>query len=210
VIINSTIAENTANADGGGGVAKFGPDVTITNSTISGNTAEGGSLGGGGIINETGFFDQDTGAVPTSTVRIINSTIAGNKADDTINGGGGILNIGPGTVTITSSTIARNRAVTSGDSAGGGGIFNRDVPGEVTVVNTIVTQNVGTGGAGFPNTSDCGGRIINAGHNISNGISCGFGEGDNTDPLLDTSSPTGLQDNGGPTQKHVLRQSVAL
>ncbi len=55
-ISNSTLSDNTALA--GGAIANFGGSVTITNSTLSGNVAtDGGSFNGGGIIN----FDTDDG-----------------------------------------------------------------------------------------------------------------------------------------------------
>src|SRR5437763_5323501 len=88
-ITNSTVSGNSALY--GGGIASFGfGTVTVTNSTISGNSA----VIAGGIDNS-----------PNSTVTITNSSISGNTAAD----GGGIFNFG-GTITVTTSTIAGNSA----------------------------------------------------------------------------------------------------
>ncbi len=72
-ITNCTISGNTAN--GGGGIACEGSSPTITNCTISGNTAARG--GGGGI-------DCYYGSSPTIT----NCTISDNTARERSSGGG--------------------------------------------------------------------------------------------------------------------------
>jgi hypothetical protein len=72
--------------------------VTITNSTISGNSADGN---GGGI---------DVFLVITSTVQLRNVTIVGNKADangDGVGDGGGIANT-TGVLTLEDSIVATN------------------------------------------------------------------------------------------------------
>ena len=74
--------------------------MTITNSTISGNTANGGN--GGGIVN-------------AGTTTLTSSTIAGNSA--TGGAGGGIHNFS-GTVTVRNSIIALNTASSAPDFNG--------------------------------------------------------------------------------------------
>ncbi len=98
-VINSTISGNSA--QGGGGIYCFSTGtLIIDNCTISGNTASQ-SLGGGGVLNMS------------STVTIRNSTISGNHA--TGGAGGGItLQNAPAAVTIQNSTIAFNDATTTG------------------------------------------------------------------------------------------------
>ena len=76
----------------GGGIYSRGT-VTVTNSTLSGNSA----IHGGGIINY-------------GTLTVTNSTLSGNSASQK---GGGILNAG--TLTVTNSTLASNSA---GDDGG--------------------------------------------------------------------------------------------
>ena len=82
----------------GGGVEAPNSAVTVTNSTISGNTTTGGGGNGGGGIDG-------------AQVTVTNSTISGNQATGAGNAGGGIFGT---TVTVTGSTI-------SGNTAGGNG-----------------------------------------------------------------------------------------
>ena len=125
--------------------------LTLSNSTISGNWnggAEGGGLGGGihvsgeatiiqsTIVNNTAsayyeLYSYDWhpgvggGLSNTGTTQIVNSTISGNRGSY----GGGVANILNGELTITQSTIAENIATRIDgdyDSAGGfgGGVFS--------------------------------------------------------------------------------------
>ncbi|MCS6804523.1 MAG: pectinesterase family protein, partial [Blastocatellia bacterium] len=112
-ITNSTVAHNSAD-DFGGGIANSG-ELTVTNSTLSSNSAEGG----GGIYN-------------AFMVILTNSTLSGNSA----NTGGGIYNDGQlphrTRITITNSTVADNSALT------GAGIANI---GELIIKNSIVAND---------------------------------------------------------------------
>ena len=112
-VTNSTISGNTASGDGGG-IYKYSGTLTVTNSTITGNTAENG----GGIYND-------------GTLTVTNSTISGNTASYN---GGGIDNFS-GTLTVTNSTISGNTS--SGD---GGGIYNY-YSGTLTVTNSTIAGN---------------------------------------------------------------------
>ena len=94
----------------GGGVETDGP-MTITRSTISGNTSHGP---GGGFISRT-----------QGNVSIINSTISGNSAGF----GGGIFNDIGGFTNLTNSTITNNLPQ---------GIFGGN---NVSVRNTIIAGN---------------------------------------------------------------------
>ena len=88
---------------GGGGVANHGGTVTMTNSTISGNSLHAycfngcSYVDGGGVANFGG------------TVTMTNSTIAGNYAF--LIRGGGIFNFG--TLTVPDSTVTGNNAAIS-------------------------------------------------------------------------------------------------
>ena len=121
---NSTLSGNSAYL-GGGGVANLGM-LTLTNITLSGNSTTRGY--GGGIGNYYG-----------STLTLTNSTLSGNSAVDY---GGGIFNLG--TLTVTNSTLSGNSATNSG-----GGIFN---DGTLTVINSTLSGNSAT---------DYGGGIYN-------------------------------------------------
>ncbi len=145
-IIDSTISNNTANAQGAG-IFNSGP-LTIDRSTISGNVATGSS--GGGIRNENG------------ALTIENSTISNNVAG----AGGGILNFN-GTTTITASTIADNSAGTGS----GGGIANfASTATAVTFSKSILANNTAATGP------DCADTITSGGFNlIENTSGCTIG-----------------------------------
>jgi hypothetical protein len=98
----------------GGGINNAGM-LTIRNSTITGNTA---GFVGGGIVAE-------------GTVIITDSTITDNTADR----GAGIYFGASVTLTITNSTIARNRAT----FLAGGGVMGGGIGLEVTVTITNST-----------------------------------------------------------------------
>ncbi len=124
-----TITNGNAGGDGGG-IMNFGT-LTVTNSTISGNSAFG-NIGGGGIYN-------------SGTLTLTSSTISGNSAS-IIGGGGGIAN--DGTLTVTNSTISGNSASNAG-IGGGGGIFNN---GTLTVTNSTISGNSALIGGGILNS----------------------------------------------------------
>jgi hypothetical protein len=90
----------------GGGVLNRGR-MTITNSTISGNSISGFFAPGGGVLNR-------------GRLTITNSTISGNSTFGYIAYGGGVYN--QGRLTVTDSTISGNS--TQGDDGEGGGLYN--------------------------------------------------------------------------------------
>jgi len=205
----------TNDKDAGGGIWNAG-DLTINDSTISGNETTGTEGSGGGIHN-SGTLEinrstlsgnssaYDGGAIYNvlgGDVTITDSTIASNYAGDDI---GGIFNFG--TLTVSGSTISGNSAASiggaiatgSGDTSivrhstivdNTGGIFNT---GSTTLDHTIVANNTnfdisGTVDADWSLIEDTTGATINGANNITG-----------TDPMLDL-----LADNGGPTQTHAL------
>lgn len=172
-LTDSTVSGNTATAGSGGGIRNNGT-LTLTSSTVSGNTAPGG----GGLAN--GSF---------ATLTLTNSTVSGNIATGVFGAGGGGILQGRGTVTLTSSTVTRNSAPS------GGGIH---VTGNLTLANSIIAQQV--------QGQDCAtsGFLIttNQGYNLDSDNTCGLVQATDKpaqNPLL---SP--LQDNGGPTLTHGL------
>ncbi|MDQ3013017.1 MAG: hypothetical protein M3X11_20195, partial [Acidobacteriota bacterium] len=113
----------------GGGIFNDQGNLTLTNSTVTGNTANGGGSGGG-INNLNG------------TLAISRSTISNNT---TSYYGSGIFNNGnaPAVLTLTDSTVRDN----STGGFRGGAIVN--VAGQATVTNSAVFDNTSTGqGAG--------------------------------------------------------------
>ena len=101
-LINTTISGNSAGGFGGGIFNFGGLSTTLTNSTISDNSAEHG----GGISNSNGILT------------LTNTTVLGNSANDS---GGGINN-SSGILTLTNTTVSGNLA----NDSGGGGIYNSD------------------------------------------------------------------------------------
>jgi hypothetical protein len=198
-ITNGIVSNNTAGSFGpnfptgnGGGISSYG-NLTITDSTISGNQ---GYLSGGGIQNG-------------GTLTIDSSTVSGNGASGQHDGqpwgrGGGIS----GSLTITNSTLSGNYAALAGGGIDGGGtITNSTISGNngggISVIGTLEIGNTVLKAAGGANISNHGGTVISHGYNLSSDDGGGYltGPGDqiNTDPLLGL-----LQDNGGPTATHAL------
>src|SRR5829696_2068722 len=113
-------------ADDGGGISNNGT-LTITSSTISGNSTSNGD--GGGISNEA-----------EGTLTITGSTISGNSTPNEDAGfGGGIINVG--TLMVTDSTISGNSTRFSG-----GGIFSDTNLSDLTTTLTNSTISGNTSG----------------------------------------------------------------
>ena len=95
-VTNSTLYDNTAYI--GGGISNSQGILTVSNSTLSGNSASGAFGFGGGIYNR-------------DNLTITNSTISGNSATS----GGGIYN-NSGAINIANTIIANS--ISGGDFAG--------------------------------------------------------------------------------------------
>jgi CSLREA domain-containing protein len=145
-VLNSAISGNTAQGNGGG-IANSQGALTVENSTISGNTSP---VGGGG-----GIYSSGTGAA----AMILESTVYGNTAG--INGqlghGGGGIYFAGGTMTITGSTISGNLNNNQGAGLGGGGVYS---PAGFTLSNSIVSGNTSIG------SNDIDGSYTNLGGNV--------------------------------------------
>jgi len=134
----SQVTANSASLDGGG-IDNAGGNLTVTDSTVSGNTA--GSSGGGIAHEEYYYFSIVSGGPVTRAgpVTVYDSTISGNHAVTA--GGGGIYNKF-GTATVTNSTISGNTA-----SDVGSGIYNEN-NGTLTLLSSTISGNSFTRGAG--------------------------------------------------------------
>jgi hypothetical protein len=181
---------NDNRATAGGAVFYDGPGVTIENSTLSANSATGGS---GGAIQGRSF------ATTNGAATVINSTITGNSTTEF---GGGVDLIENATITVNSSTIVGNTANSDNNAVGsGGGIRNNSSggPPAFSVANTLLAGNaVGTSP---PAANQCNGAFVSSDYNLSetDDLGCtGFnGPHDvilNANPMLGTPG-----DNGGPT-----------
>jgi len=182
----------------GGGVLNRGT-LTLTDVTLSGNYAPYG----GAIFN----YSNSSGLI------VRNSTLSGNSADY----GGAIWNNPNALATVVSSTFSGNSATNDG-----GGIANNDgflsisfstfsgnvaaqggaLAGPYTVKNTLLANSLAGG-----NCRNLSARpSISAGHNISDDTSCSayFTASGDLNAIPAGLDPSGLQDNGGPTQSLAL------
>jgi CSLREA domain-containing protein len=176
-LTNSTVSNNTA-VQSGGGIYTYLGILELTNSTVSGNSANTSS--GGGIYSNYG------------TLTLTNSTVSGNSANTS--SGGGIYN--SGFLILQKSTVSDNSA----DS--GGGIFDynpSDVYGSIIAQNTANTA---------PDCFDTIGPMSHGYNLVGDGTGCsGFGMpgdqvGTGVSPINPLLGPLG--DNGGPTFTHAL------
>jgi CSLREA domain-containing protein len=204
-----------------GGAINNGGTLTLTDSTIDGNTASGGA--GGGIFNNgDGFF------LASGLVTLTRTTVSNNTADSQ---GGGIANGGSkSSLTLTNSTVSGNTA-TGTVAAGDGGITNISSDATLTLDSSTVTANVARANAsgGIGNTNggtanirssiiarntgvfaDARGVFNSQGYNLiglsaASGLNNGVNNdqvgtpGAAIDPLLGS-----LADNGGATKTHAL------
>jgi CSLREA domain-containing protein len=201
-----TVQNGNVSGDGGGILVRVDAALTLIDSSVSANAAEGS---GGGIFN-AGALTVD------AALTAFNSTVSGNTARS----GGGIVNAGSdvigfpyGRASLTNTTVSGNVAAFSGGISNGGdlrltnvtvsansatfagGGISRSGFDSVVVANTIFANSTTGGNCSFP-------PLVSLGHNLSDDGSCGFtGKGDlsNIDPFLGP-----LADNGGPTQTHAL------
>jgi hypothetical protein len=198
-----TLVNTTVSGNGGGGIYNHGT-LTLTRSSVLGNTA----VKGGGIFSEFG------------SVTLVNSTVSGNTA---VNGGG--ISCESGILTATNSTVSGNLG-----NADGGAFWGRTLT--LRLFGSTVASNIAgeRGSAGYVESDisvEFSGNVIDGecstananvqgvsyGHNIeSPGNTCGFADPtDEVNVTADDLNLGPLQDNGGPTMTHSLGAgSVAI
>jgi hypothetical protein len=178
----------------GGAIANdFGGDITLTDATVSGNSAGGFFGGGGGIYNKGDAVITRTtisgnsayiggGLFNDGIADITNSTLSGNSGG--LDKGGAIDNTG--TVTLVSSTLSGNSAGNEG--AGALNVFS----GPAYLTNTLLADN-------SPKSCKTGsGSVNDNGGNLADDDTCG------TIPDTLGGLDPSLADNGGPTRTHAL------
>ena len=121
VRVDVTITDSTGSGNSyyGGIHAEGGPNVTIINSTISGNSANAGFPAG----------DSGGGIHGSGEVIVENSTISDNSAATS---GGGIYEFG---ASFFLSLHVRNSTITGNSAPSGGGIYNNGETSVVTIRN---------------------------------------------------------------------------
>ena len=204
--------QNGFHSNQGGGIEHSAGTLTVSNSTVSGNSAGDpccvGTSGGAGIDNAAGTLNLNNSTVSGNTILgvtgyvgsgilnsgdmfVNNSTITGNTNS------AGVYNLA-GTLTINNATISSNPSNGLEISSG-----------TVTMSNTILALNTASG-------FDCVGTITSLGYNlVGDTTGCTvtavpgdmFGTGTTpTNPGLGT-----LANNGGPTlTQGLLAGSPAL
>jgi hypothetical protein len=182
-LTNSTVSGNQAGSqlnDGGGGLYLGYGSITIRSSTISGNQAA--------VIAGVSTYDSD--------LTIENSTISGNESTSGCCAGA----YGGAAVTVRNSTIVNN---TASDFGGGLGVYHADVElrGALIADNEAsVDDDLGdatTGGSTFEGS-------FNLIEDLGNVDPFGTGNIVGVDPKLKP-----LKDNGGPTDTHAFKKSPA-
>jgi hypothetical protein len=218
MVINSTVGGassseiNSSSLYGGGIYNGSGCTLTITGSTIEGNSVSAVGSDGGGIENDTDgtltLADSTVagnsakglgGGIQTSgtTAVVTNSTIAGNSAEF----GGGIET--EKVVTVYDSTIADNTAT----MAGGGLLVDNGAT--ATLDNTIIAQNLGAvsvlAGGATASDVDNAGTLSGSYNLIGTGGAGGLVNGNNGNQVGVASPGLGpLANNGGPTDTITL------
>jgi hypothetical protein len=172
VVTNSTASGATA-TEGGGGIANLGGNITIIDSEISNNTASGMSGSGGGILNLSdgtltvtnstitgntamragGGIEDNSGE--STTVTLVDVTLSDNTTGSAPGNGGGVHITGPGDMDISGGMVTGNTA-----AAEGGGLWNG--AGLMTVTNVMIDGNTAMGNSG----DQGGGGVFNVGGTI--------------------------------------------
>jgi hypothetical protein len=189
-----TLTNSTVSNCNGNGIFVYTGSVSLTNSTVSGNTA----------IERSEYIEYEHGGgIRAQSVTLINSTVSGNSAEG--NGGG----IWAYRVTVKYSTITGNHA----EEIGGGVFAYSNIANVNTISSSIIAGNT-TGSVNPDLRFSAGTLAINysligdkAGTSLTeaqtpdaNGNLIGNSAGGGIiDPLL---AP--LADNGGPTETHAL------
>jgi hypothetical protein len=151
---------------GGGGICITQADLTLTNSTVSGNYADGYA---GGILSRSGNVTLTSSTLSNNTsnkfaggiyvfnknLTLTNSTLSGNHVDAVdANGYGGAIFSQSANITLTNSTLSGNSANYVG------GIWNWS--GNVTLTNSTVSGNAGMHYA-FRTIGNAGGIWVSSG-----------------------------------------------
>ncbi|MDB5334719.1 MAG: hlyA 4, partial [Planctomycetaceae bacterium] len=191
----------------GAGIKSLFAKVTITNSTVSFNSA-----GNREDLGRGGAAGVSVGFAPGS-LTVINSTITGNTTEGSSYYGAG-LSVNDAPLLIVNSTVAYN--VNNGTGQAGAGICSYGGGGEITIRNSIVATNYATVGLAQGDVSAAGALTITSsliGDNT--GISGAF-PGTGLTPDATTHNLIGTQaapidpvfgvlaNNGGPTQTMAL------
>lgn len=190
--------------------------LTVTDSTISGNSTAGPSSHGGGILVHE--KSSDTDAVPAH-LELENSTVANNSTSGDGSSGGGIAVVNSdtnvGTATLRNATVSNN--TTAGADSPGGGLVAALTDVSLTHATLAFNQaDVGVDGIVLFDTTDTDFELANS-MIVQSGAdeeACSHAATSDSNSLATDPSCTGtaseaadlalqpLSDNGGPTLTH--------
>ncbi|MFT3744552.1 MAG: carboxypeptidase-like regulatory domain-containing protein [Pyrinomonadaceae bacterium] len=222
-VTDSKISDNSASVNGGG-IAAANTAVTITNTTIAGNTSGGGGglhiFGGTALISGSTFNSNVAGNrggaifAQNCGLTIVNSTISGNSGDATTKAVAGAIAFeatsGTRIARITSSTVANNSATANEVGAiVAGARGNASTSVTVEIVNSILASNSEPAMQSFA-TGGSISTISSRGFNLSTSTGNGYlnQTSDRTNAIAGLAP---LGNNGGLTQTHrLLAQSAAI
>ncbi len=173
-ISNSTFSGNSSTKGAGVMVQNASNPVTITNTTFSGNTATGGKGGGlflytiGAAVSISGSTISGNTTVNrgggislyklNAALTISDTTISGNTSANHHGGGFSLYkSTASGVITIQRSTISGNQATGGND---GGGLFLYKSGSVITLVNTTVSGNTANNGGGIDILNPAGGNSL--------------------------------------------------
>ena len=196
VFLNSLTITNGYSINDGGGIFNYGT-LTLTNCTVSGNSAPGG-LGGGIFnyyegtlaLNQCTLSGNSGGGIFNNGLLTLNQcTLSGNSAPYGI--GGGIYNFEGSTTSLSQCTLSGNSG-----TFGGGGIFNYGAT--LTMKNTVVAGNGGRPGADIYNDNSA--TLTYGGSNLVQSVDNPGSTITGPAPLTNAPDLAPLGSYGGPTQ----------
>jgi hypothetical protein len=202
----SGLTIEAGNATNGGGIYNSAT-LTVTDSTLSGDSASrGGGIDNVGTLTvsdstlSNDIAGQSGGGIESdnASLTVSNSTLANDSASEPFNTDGGGIDMYDGGGSVTNSTLSH-------DSADyGGGI--EDDQGNLTMSGTIVANS--------PSGSDCFlqlpiGTFTDNGDNLDDDGTCHLTAGTDLSHTAAGLDPSGLQNNGGPTQTIALESGSA-
>ncbi len=166
LILSRLTVRNGRTAGSGAGIQNNGV-LTLTDSTVTGNTSTGSF--GGGIAS-------------SGAAAITNVTVSGNRADTSDSGG---------IDQDSTALMTLNHVTVTGNSSRNGGGFHRE-EGPLTISNTIIAGNTDVNAADSSDT-DCSAGFISVGNNlIGDPTGCDFvaGPGDKAAAPTRCSAPS--------------------
>jgi predicted outer membrane repeat protein len=209
-IARTTVSMNHATGGGtddsvdGGGVYGAAGSITLEDSSVVGNDAQG----------DSDDFVRSGGIGGVSSMTITGTRISGNTT------GGGTLDFGGGIYAAVGNSTIANSTISGNASSVGGGISSAlSASGTLSLVHVTMNGNIANTGEAIDPDPDvvttlrasiidngsgaCTTSVVSAGYNLDRGSSCGFA------PPLDLENVVGpiigpLLDNGGPTRTQAL------